>query len=94
MEDFQLLGKITLSGCAEKVKIKVKQMGLKQKQYVFSVLLYENKYFASVSDNINQQFIYFLRLMEACMFYLVAFYREQFAVCEFHLTSVKPGISN
>lgn len=34
MEDFQLLEKITLSGCAEKVKIKVKQMGLKQKQYV------------------------------------------------------------
>lgn len=34
VEDFHLLEKITLSGCAEKVKIKVKQMGLKQKQYV------------------------------------------------------------
>lgn len=34
MEDFHLLEKITLSGCAEKVKFQVKQMGLKQKQYV------------------------------------------------------------
>lgn len=34
MEDFHLLEKITLGGCAEKVKTKVKQMGLKQKQYV------------------------------------------------------------
>lgn len=34
MEDFYLLEKITLSGCAEKVKAKVKQMGIKQKQYV------------------------------------------------------------
>lgn len=34
MEDFHLLKKITLSGYAEKVQIKVKQMGLKQKQYV------------------------------------------------------------
>ncbi|CAG05920.1 unnamed protein product, partial [Tetraodon nigroviridis] len=32
VEDFHLLKKITLSGYAEKVQIKVKQMGLKQKQ--------------------------------------------------------------
>lgn len=34
MEDFQLLEKITLSGSAEKVKAKVKLMGMKAKQYV------------------------------------------------------------
>uniref|UniRef100_A0A3Q3XP66 UDP-glucose ceramide glucosyltransferase-like 1 n=1 Tax=Mola mola TaxID=94237 RepID=A0A3Q3XP66_MOLML len=34
MEDFHLLGKITLSGFADKLKAKVKQMGMKQKQYV------------------------------------------------------------
>ncbi|TWW80861.1 UDP-glucose:glycoprotein glucosyltransferase 2, partial [Takifugu flavidus] len=31
-EDFRLLEKMTLGGCAEKVKTKVRQMGLKQKQ--------------------------------------------------------------
>ncbi|MEQ2205605.1 hypothetical protein XENOCAPTIV_005231 [Xenoophorus captivus] len=34
VEDFQLLERITLSGSAEKVKAKVKQMGIKSKQYV------------------------------------------------------------
>lgn len=34
MEDFHLLEKITLSGSAEKVKARVKQMGMKPKQYV------------------------------------------------------------
>uniref|UniRef100_A0A671VVQ0 UDP-glucose ceramide glucosyltransferase-like 1 n=1 Tax=Sparus aurata TaxID=8175 RepID=A0A671VVQ0_SPAAU len=34
VEDFHLLEKITLSGSAEKVKAKVKQMGMKPKQYV------------------------------------------------------------
>ena len=34
VEDFQLLEKITLSTSAEKVKAKVKQMGMKAKQYV------------------------------------------------------------
>lgn len=38
MEDFHLLGKITLSGFADKVKAKVKLMGMKQKQYVGIVL--------------------------------------------------------
>uniref|UniRef100_A0A8C4IMM5 UDP-glucose ceramide glucosyltransferase-like 1 n=1 Tax=Dicentrarchus labrax TaxID=13489 RepID=A0A8C4IMM5_DICLA len=35
VEDFHLLEKITLSGSAEKVKAKVKQMGMKPKQYVW-----------------------------------------------------------
>uniref|UniRef100_I3JP69 UDP-glucose ceramide glucosyltransferase-like 1 n=1 Tax=Oreochromis niloticus TaxID=8128 RepID=I3JP69_ORENI len=34
VEDFHLLEKITLSGSAEKVKARVKQMGMKPKQYV------------------------------------------------------------
>lgn len=34
MEDFHLLGKITLSSSAENVIAKVKQMGMKPKQYV------------------------------------------------------------
>uniref|UniRef100_A0AAQ5YAQ2 UDP-glucose ceramide glucosyltransferase-like 1 n=1 Tax=Amphiprion ocellaris TaxID=80972 RepID=A0AAQ5YAQ2_AMPOC len=34
VEDFHLLEKITLSGSAEKVKTKVKQMGMKPKQYL------------------------------------------------------------
>lgn len=34
-EDFHLLEKITLGGNAEKVRARVKQMGVKQKKYVF-----------------------------------------------------------
>lgn len=34
MEDVHLLEKITLRSYAEKVKAKVKQMGIKKKQYV------------------------------------------------------------
>lgn len=34
MEDFHLLEKITLGGSAEKVRARVKQMGIKQKKYV------------------------------------------------------------
>lgn len=39
VEDFHLLEKITLSGSAEKVKAKVKQMGMKPKQYVYIFFL-------------------------------------------------------
>uniref|UniRef100_A0A3B4WND5 UDP-glucose ceramide glucosyltransferase-like 1 n=1 Tax=Seriola lalandi dorsalis TaxID=1841481 RepID=A0A3B4WND5_SERLL len=38
VEDFHLLEKITLSGSAEKVKARVKQMGMKPKQYVCFML--------------------------------------------------------
>lgn len=34
-EDFHLLEKITLGGNADKVRARVKQMGIKQKKYVF-----------------------------------------------------------
>ncbi len=43
MEDFHLLERITLSGSAEKVKAKVKQMGMKPKQYVCIFLPYHDR---------------------------------------------------
>lgn len=39
-EDFHLLEKITLGGNAEKVRARVKQMGIKQKKYENALLYY------------------------------------------------------